>query len=100
MVRNEELILLYAEAKIQTNALSDAVTALNVIRAAHNAGTYGGQVTAVALLDDVLRQRRFSLFAEGHRWIDVRRYEKLGSLPIDRPEDDVWNAFPLPITEQ
>ncbi len=100
IIRNEELILLYAEAKIQTNSLPDAVTALNVIRTAHNAGNYGGAITAPALLDDVLRQRRFSLFAEGHRWIDVRRFEKLATLPIDRPDDDVWSAFPLPLTEQ
>jgi hypothetical protein len=100
IIRNEELILLYAEAKVQTNALTDAVNALNTIRNAHNAGNYGGAITAPALLDDVLRQRRFSLFAEGHRWIDVRRYDKLATLPKDRPEDDVWNAFPLPLTEQ
>ena len=27
---------------------------------------------------------------EGHRWIDVRRYNLLSTLPIDRPGDDVW----------
>ena len=37
---------------------------------------------------------------EGHRWIDVRRYNLLGTLPIDRPGDDVWTMFPLPVSEQ
>ena len=100
IVRNEELILIYAEAKIQTNSLSEAVTALNVIRAGHNLSPYGGAVTQDALIDEMLTQRRYSLFYEGHRWIDVRRYDKLNTLPIDRPNDDVWSAMPIPQTEQ
>jgi len=100
MVRNEELILIYAEAKIQTNSLSEAVTALNVIRAGHNLSPYSGAVTQAALIDEMLKQRRFSLFYEGHRWIDVRRYDKLNTLPVDRPGDDVWSAMPIPQTEQ
>jgi len=100
MVRNEELILIYAEAKIQTNSLSEAVTALNVIRAGHNLSPYSGAVTQDALINEMLTQRRYSLFYEGHRWIDVRRYDKLNTLPIDRPGDDVWSAMPIPQTEQ
>jgi len=100
IVRNEELILIYAEAKIQTNSLSEAVTALNVIRAGHNLSPYSGAVTQDALIDEMLTQRRYSLFYEGHRWVDVRRYDKLGTLPVDRPDDDVWSAMPIPQTEQ
>ena len=100
MIRNEELILIYAEAKIQTNSLTDAVDALNIIRAGHNLPNYSGAVTPSALIDEMLTQRRYSLFYEGHRWIDVRRYDKLGTLPIDRPDDDVWSAMPIPQTEQ
>jgi hypothetical protein len=47
----------------------------------------------------MLEQRRYSLFYEGHRWIDMRRYNKLGELPIDRPGDQVWSALPIPQTE-
>jgi len=100
MIRNEELILIYAEAKIQTNSLTEAVDALNIIRAGHNLPNYSGAVTPSALIDEMLTQRRYSLFYEGHRWIDVRRYDKLGTLPIDRPDDDVWSAMPIPQTEQ
>ncbi|PWU05036.1 MAG: RagB/SusD family nutrient uptake outer membrane protein, partial [Bacteroidetes bacterium] len=100
LVRNEELILIYAEANIQTNSLPNAVTALNKIRTSHGLLPYSGAVTVDALTDEMLKQRRFSLFFEGHRWIDMRRYDRLGQLPIDRPEDDVWNEFPLPNTEQ
>ena len=100
IIRNEELILIYAEAKIQTNSLTDAVDALNIIRGGHNLPNYSGAVTQDALINEMLTQRRYSLFYEGHRWIDVRRYDKLNTLPVDRPDDDVWSAMPIPQTEQ
>lgn len=100
MIRNEELILIYTEAKIQTNVLGDAVTAINRIRAAHNLTPYAGAVTQNALIDEMLYHRRYSLFFEGHRWVDMRRYNRLSQLPIDRVGDDVWDKFPLPLTEQ
>ncbi|MGZ3929760.1 MAG: RagB/SusD family nutrient uptake outer membrane protein [Mucilaginibacter sp.] len=100
IVRNEELILIYAEANIQLDNLAEGVKAINVIRNGHGLGNYGGAVTQPALVTEMLNQRRYSLFAEGHRWIDLRRYNLLGTLPIDRPGDDVWPEFPLPVTEQ
>ena len=99
IIRNEELILIYAEANIQTMDLTDAVTALNTIRNAHNLPNYSGPVTQAALLTEMLNQRRYSLYCEGHRWVDLRRYNLLGELPIDRPGDQVWTEFPLPVTE-
>jgi hypothetical protein len=56
-------------------------------------------MTQPALITEMLNQRRYSLYFEGHRWIDMRRYNLLGQLPVDRPGDDVWSAFPLPVTE-
>ncbi|HEY6899822.1 MAG TPA: RagB/SusD family nutrient uptake outer membrane protein, partial [Puia sp.] len=99
IIRNEELILLYAEAQIQLNDFTDAVTALNKIRTKHGLGVYAGAMNKNALVTEMLKQRRYSLFAEGHRWIDYRRYNLLNTLPIDRPDDNVWSAFPLPVTE-
>ena len=100
IIRNEELILIYAEAKIQTSDLPNAVAALNVIRTNHNLPVYSGTMTQTALTDEMLKQRRYSLFFEGHRWIDLRRYDRLNILPVDRPDDDIWSEFPLPSTEQ
>ncbi|HEY6900483.1 MAG TPA: RagB/SusD family nutrient uptake outer membrane protein [Puia sp.] len=99
IIRNEELVLIYAEAKIQGNAFPDAIVALNVIRAAHNLSPYSGAVTKTALINELLYERRYSLYCEGHRWIDLRRYQLLGSLPKDRPGDQVWTRFPIPISE-
>ncbi len=98
IIRNEELILLYAEANIYLNK-PEAVNALNLIRGSANLTPYTGPVTTEALIDEMLMQRRYSLYAEGHRWIDMRRYGMLNTLPIDRPDDDVWALFPIPLTE-
>lgn len=99
IVRNEELVLIYAEANMQLNAFPDAVSALNVIRSAHGLAPYSGAVTASALLNELLYERRFSLYCEGHRWIDLRRYNLLSTLPIDRAGDEVWSEFPIPVSE-
>lgn len=102
IIRNEELILIFAEANIQLdtpNDLDEAVTALNIIRQSAGLAPYSGAVTKSALIDEMLKQRRYSLYGEGHRWVDVRRYDRLGTLPIDRPGDDVWVRFPRPANE-
>ncbi|MDQ3278041.1 MAG: RagB/SusD family nutrient uptake outer membrane protein, partial [Bacteroidota bacterium] len=99
IIRNEELILLYAEVKAQTNMFTDAVNAINTIRNAAGIGNYGGAQTMAALITEILRQRRYSLFGEGHRWIDLRRYNRLNELPKDRGNDDVWSQFPQPANE-
>jgi hypothetical protein len=100
IIRNEELILIYAEANIQLGNFTEAVNALNIIRTKHGLANYSGAETKDALIDEMLYERRYSLYFEGHRWIDMRRYNKLNELPIDRPGDDVWSEFPLPVTEQ
>ncbi len=99
VVRNEELILIYAEAKAQTDQPDDAVIAINIIRNAAGLGNYSGGTSKEELIDEILHQRRYSLFGEGHRWIDMRRYNRLSELPIDRPGDDVWDQFPRPADE-
>jgi hypothetical protein len=100
MIRNEELILIFAEASAQTNQTTDAVNAINYIRNRHGLGNYSGGTGTNDLVNEILKQRRYSLFAEGHRWIDMRRYDKLGDLPIDRAGDDVWVQFPRPVDEE
>jgi starch-binding outer membrane protein, SusD/RagB family len=102
IIRNEELILIYAEAKAQQGGganLNDAVTALNKVRNAAGLANYAGAVTQTAVITEMLKQRRYSLYGEGHRWIDMRRYNLLATLPIDRAGDDVWTEFPRPANE-
>ncbi|SHI56414.1 RagB/SusD family nutrient uptake outer membrane protein [Pseudozobellia thermophila] len=98
IIRNEELILLYAEANIAVDP-TEAVNALNIIRESAGLGAYTGATDENSLTDEMLMQRRYSLFAEGHRWIDMRRFDRLDELPLARPDDDVFAMFPIPLTE-
>lgn len=100
LIRNEELILIYAEAMNQSGNATAAVDAINIIRASAGLADYSGGTSQTELTDEILNQRRYSLFAEGHRWVDMRRYNKLSELPIDRPEDDVFVQFPRPANEE
>ncbi|WP_219222678.1 RagB/SusD family nutrient uptake outer membrane protein [Pedobacter antarcticus] len=108
-IRNEELILIKAEAEAQLDQTQNAVNSINIIRNAAKIGSYGGATDKTSLLKEILYQRRYSLWAEpwGHRWIDVRRYTGSGLLfskmsdEIDTSFDKgtVYTQFPLPQTE-
>ncbi|MDR8392809.1 RagB/SusD family nutrient uptake outer membrane protein [Aliifodinibius sp. S!AR15-10] len=102
IIRNAELILLRAEALINRNQgsdLDDAEDLLNIVRNAADLPDYSGSTTQAALTNEMLNQRRYELFFEGHRWIDMRRYDRLDNLPIDRSGDNVWISFPIPEAE-
>ncbi len=97
-IRNEELILISAEANLGTDNAA-TISAINIIRNAHGIGDYSGGVSEADLMNEIMYQRRYSLFGEGHRWVDMRRWGRLNELPIDRPGDDVWVQFPRPVGE-
>jgi hypothetical protein len=78
---------------------STAVNAINVIRNAAGLGNYGGAQTPSALEDEILYQRRYSLFGESQRWIDMRRFDRLDELPNDRTPDKIISSIPIPRNE-
>lgn len=98
LIRNEELILIYAEANIGSNN-AIAISAIDIVRNAAGVGPYTGATTDGDLVNEILHQRRYSLFGEGHRWIDLRRYSRLNQIPTDRTGDNALDAFPTPVTE-
>lgn len=110
IIRNEELFLLRAEANWfgATGTKAQAISDLNFIRQASgglNPTTVTTGTTDAAFVDDLLKQRLYSLMYEGgHRWIDMRRYARLGQVPIDRPtgctsptlpKDTVFSTLPI-----
>jgi hypothetical protein len=106
IIRNEELILLRAEANLQLDDDAAALTDVNLIRRQSGgvteiaAGTWSA-MTDEDQLDELLYNRRYSLMFEGHRWIDMRRYGRLGDLLA---EDQVTGLtvhprFPFPVRE-
>jgi len=98
IIRNEELILLRAEANIQSD-ISAAITDINYIRRRSGGLQDNTGLNTGNILDELLKQKRYSLLFEGgHRWIDMRRYGKLSAL--QEPGTVVHSAFPIPLAEQ
>jgi hypothetical protein len=101
IIRNEELILLRAEANIGLNNLAAAKVDLDFIRM--NSGgldTLPDGLTQAEMLDELLYNKRYSLFWEGgHRWIDMRHYNRLDQLALHRPNHRRFPKFPFPINE-
>jgi starch-binding outer membrane protein, SusD/RagB family len=106
IIKNEELILLRAEALIGQNDLVGALADINTVRT-RSGGLAPLAVLAdpTAALDELLYNKLYSLMFEGaHRWIDARHYGRLGTLPIDRPApanppDVVFSTLPIPSDE-
>jgi hypothetical protein len=98
MIRNEELVLIYAEANIGSNN-GEAASAINVVRSAAGLAAYSGGMDDASLLEELLVQRRYSLFGEGHRWVDMRRMNRLSEIPTDRAGDVVHVQFPTPVLD-
>ncbi len=86
IVRNEELLLLRAEALLATGDKAGAIAIINQIRQVSGglpASTLTTASTDAAVLTELLYNKRYSLMLEGHRWIDMRRYGRLNQLPLD-----------------
>jgi len=101
IIRNEGLLLMRAEANIRLGNLGAAQSDINVVRAV--SGGLGPVVlTAANAIDQLLYERQFSLWWEGHRWYDMRRYDRLDELPVDNagnPRAGVASIYPIPREE-
>ncbi|MEO8448475.1 MAG: RagB/SusD family nutrient uptake outer membrane protein [Gemmatimonadota bacterium] len=103
IIRNEELILLRAEANLGLGNNATALADINFIRTSsgHLAPTTltAGSPKA-ALVDELLYNRLFSLLWEqGTRWIDARRYNLLGTINVEVDNGHVPTVMPVPADE-
>ena len=80
IIRNEELVLIAAEIAAQQNDAVNAQKYINIVRTAAGLPNYTGAITQAGLIDAILKERLYSLFYEGHRWVDMRRYGKIGDI--------------------
>ncbi len=110
IIRNEELILLRAEAELGLGNQPGAAALINYIRL--NSGRLPPRAgldlaPADTVINELLRQRVYSLLFEGgHRWIDARRYGRLYAIPGVWPglpneiaTDTVFKVMPIPTDE-
>ena len=84
IIDNEELWLIKAEVEWFTGNRAAAVQTLNTVARVAGGATadrYASIATDAAFLDALLAERRLSLLLEGHRWVDMRRFNRLTQLP-------------------
>jgi hypothetical protein len=101
IIRNEELILLRAEARYFTSDFTGALDDINFIRTTSGGLALRGPFLSQSdFVTELLKQRRYSLLFEGgHRWIDARRFGLLSTLPLALPSHTVPSRFPFPEAE-
>lgn len=114
IIRNEELLLLRAEANIlgTPQNLAAATADINRVRRAAGLSDIPTLPDREMALNRLIYERRYSLFCEGHRWIDMRRFPtrpgtpnpnnlpgRLNELPIDRPGDRIIVNFERPLAD-
>jgi starch-binding outer membrane protein, SusD/RagB family len=105
MIKNEELILLRAEANIGLSNLGPALDDINIVRTTSGLlAPYAGLLDQSSLLTELLYNKRYSLMYEGgHSWIDYRRYGRTADLQsFDRvgpPPDVIFPTLPIPTAE-
>ncbi len=103
VIRNEELILIRAEARLGTGDKAGAIADLNQVRV-NSGGLPPSTLTAAStnneILLGILYEKRYSTLMEGNRWIDHRRYGLLNLLPLDIPsgpnQNFVAKVSPIP----
>jgi len=91
MFTQDELQLIRAEALARLNRLPEALTRINAVRegAGLVARTALQLATQATMLDEIARQRRYSLFASGLAWADLRRFGRASEARVS------WLPYPL-----
>jgi len=95
MIRLAEMYLIRAEAQARLNKLPDAVTDLNAIRTRAGLGM-ASPTTADEVIAAIEKERRLEFAHEGHRWFDLRRYNKWSDVGITQEYRALW---PIPQRE-
>jgi len=97
IIKNEELILLRAEARWYTGDPVGALADINTIRTVSGSlPARGAFVDETDFINELLYNRRLSLVFEGHRWVDMRRFGRLNQLTIDLPSHVIAAQLPVP----
>ena len=97
--RSGEMALISAEAKARIGGMDVAALAtLNGLRSKrYFSSSYPAPATNAALITEILRQRRLELFAEGHRFFDLKRLGKLSFTRSDCNGAIAGNQYPSTI---
>ena len=98
ILRDEELVLLRAQAYIEVGDLASATADLNSVHTAYGNPAYAVFNSKAAAITALLYDKRYSLLMEGpQRWVDLREYGRLNGAYLRKETNtDPYNAaFPL-----
>lgn len=104
-LRYADVILMLAEAELESGNLDKSVSYINQIRERANLHPYSGNMTKEAIKEDLIHQRAIEFFVEGERFYDLRRW---GLLEKQLEANDPGRAvnfgprfyyFPIPAKE-
>jgi hypothetical protein len=99
MIRNEELILMRAEAELGAGMTTAALNDINIIR------TESGNLPMLPappadFVGELLYEKRYSLLWEGgHSWIDYRQHNRLTTLPNQFAPQRFFLVLPFPLSD-
>jgi hypothetical protein len=101
IIKNEELILLRAEAEFRSGATGPGMNDLNFVRVNSGGLAPLNGITADAdFVNALMYERAFSLLWEqGTTWIDARRFNQLGTIPSGVTDGNVPSIMPIPAAE-
>lgn len=106
LIRLAEMYLVRAEARAQQNKVTESRNDLLAIR--KRAGLADATLTAndkASLLVAIAKERQTELFAEGHRWFDLKRTGKVDEVMsvVTPQKGGTWNTnyqvYPIPTAE-
>ncbi|NUQ19987.1 MAG: hypothetical protein HOQ09_03405 [Gemmatimonadaceae bacterium] len=102
LLKNEELVLLRAQAEIEAGQFANALADINAVHLTYNSTPVAPAATVDAYRAAVLYEKRFSLLFEGpQRLVDLRAYGYLNAAHFvqELSSDPFNNAFPIPRAE-
>ncbi|WP_223609532.1 RagB/SusD family nutrient uptake outer membrane protein [Chryseobacterium sp. OSA05B] len=99
--RVEEVYLSLAEALARQNKLSEALPYINYTRLRAGLSALTGMNSQQAVLDEIVSENRREFFCEmGHRFMDLKRFGSLATLPPVKPNwKEYHRVWPVPQKE-
>jgi hypothetical protein len=102
ILRDEELVLLRAQAYFEAGQFANGAADLNSVRTAYGLTAIATPADLATARAALIYEKRFSLFWEGpQRLVDMRAYSmlKAGLVPAEVAGDPFNTALPIPKTE-
>jgi hypothetical protein len=102
VLRDEELVLLRAQAEFEAGLFTEGYADLNSVHTSYGLAPYVVSVSLDQARSDLLYDKRYSLLGEGvQRLVDLRAYSRLNATyyPKQTATDAYNTAFPIPKAE-